>query len=147
MARRGGLPVKQLVLDLVILLLVAAAAALAAGWTVSHFDSQAVATANSNASRCHDANQVAAATLARLQADHRADQAALARLRHNAAAAEKRNQTLKEHLRQRAQADHQAIEESPHAHADCAALARLGICPAVAGRLWPPANHRAPATH
>ena len=147
MARPGGVRLKQLALDLVILLLVADAGALAAGWLVSNHYAADLSAAHSATARCTDANDAGKKLLDKIKADHKNDQADLALQKQQAAQAQQANAATIKNLRRQAQDRYRAIEESPRGHPDCDALAHLAVCPAAARWLWPQAqgDHARPA--
>jgi hypothetical protein len=128
---------KTLILDVLILLAVAACGALATGWVMQHHQDTKVTASSVDLSKCTESAAASTAVLARVKSD---DAAQIAQLnlqdQLNKTALAKRDATINQ-LRERAQAASRAIEEMPHAHPDCVALARMPVCPTVAGELWP----------
>ena len=140
---------KALIVDVVILIAVALVGALATGWLMQGHKDKQLAGVGVNLSKCTDAAAASGTVLDTVQQDQANRLAELQRqVAQDQRALASRDVTIHQ-LRARAQTASRAIEETPRDHPDCAALARLSVCPAVAGQLWPDAygSRPAPAAH
>jgi hypothetical protein len=128
--------VKELLLELGLVVAIAAVSAAAGAQWMSHQDAKAVQAAHGDTKSCLDSNQSIQSALDKVQQVATAQDAQLAAQRVALAEAiDQRNKALAQ-ISKNAQARVHALEKTAHETPSCQSLASLPVCPAVGDRLW-----------